>query len=465
MAIQLKKAGVQQVTIFEKAADVGGCWRDNTYPGAACDVPSHLYSFSFEPKHDWSRKYAQQAEIHAYLKHCARKYGVLEQIRFNTEVASASFDEARALWRVSLASGEVHEAQVLVSACGQLNRPLIPNLKGLSNFVGEQFHSARWDHSVPLAGRRVAVIGTGASAIQFVPEIAPQVAQLSVFQRSAPYVIAKSDRPYGKLEHALLSHLPLLQSLSRCLQYWSHEARALGFTKFASLMAIPKFSFLRRLQKQVSDPVLRQQLTPDYPVGCKRILISNDYYGALTRSNVAVIGEEISEVTATGVITSDGKQHAADVLIYGTGFKALDFLAPMQIAGRDGRDLNQAWRDGAEAYLGITVSGFPNLFMLYGPNTNLGHNSIVFMLESQIGYVIQAVQALARGVRVLEVKADVQQVFNARLQQLIKRSVWDADCTSWYKTASGKNTNNWPGFTFEYRQATRQLKLGDFQTV
>ena len=462
MAIRLRQAGYSQVTVLEKESDLGGCWRDNTYPGAACDVPSHLYSYSFEPKRDWSRKYAPQAEILGYLRHCARKHGVLEQIRFGCEVAEARYDDHRALWQARLASGETLEAEVLVSACGQLNRPATPRIAGRERFAGAQFHSARWDHSVELAGKRVAVIGTGASAIQFVPRVAAQAASLSLFQRSAPYVIAKPDRRYGALDH-LLARLPAATAVQRGLQYWSHELRALGFLHPA-LMALPKAGWSRYFRREVREPALKAQLQPDHPLGCKRVLLANDYYAALRQPQVRVVGEAIREITANGIVTADGVEHAADVLIYGTGFQAQDFLAPMRITGAGGRDLNAAWREGAEAYLGVTVSGFPNLFLLYGPNTNLGHSSIVFMLESQIHYVLQALKLLRRrGARALEVRADVQHRFNAGLQRKLADSAWGGSCTSWYKTESGRNTNNWPGFTFEYRWATRRLRAGDYR--
>ncbi len=460
-AIRLKQQGITELTVFEKAGDIGGVWRDNVYPGAACDVPSHLYSFSFEPKPDWSRRYAEQPEIHAYIKHCAQKYGVAAHLRLNTEVISARFDEARALWCVTLANGEMHEAQVLVTATGQLNRPLLAKLPGLASFKGAQFHSAQWDHSVSLAGKRVAVIGTGASAVQFVPRIAPTAAAVTLFQRSPPYVIAKGDRTYSRKAQQLFAKLPLVQSLSRAWEYAFHESRALGVVSFPALTSVMKIGFKQNL-KVVENADLRAKLTPDYPVGCKRIMISNDYYSALTRPNVAVVTETIQEVQADGVVTADGVLHPADVLIHGTGFAALDFLAPMQIIGSQGRDLNRVWQGGAEAYLGISVSGFPNLFMLYGPNTNLGHSSIVYMLESQIAYLLDALKHLSTGRKWLDVKAEVQGSFNAKIQARSKRTVWDAGCTSWYKTAEGKNTNNWPGYTFEYRRATRQLRLADY---
>ena len=466
MAIQLRQAGFEDFLLLEKAGDIGGTWRDNSYPGAACDVPSHLYSFSFEPKVDWSRKYAPQAEIHGYMQHCVDKYRLRPHIRLQAEVRSAAFDESAGLWRVSLSSGEELTAEVLISACGQLNQPAYPAIPGIEQFQGEAFHSARWRHDLDLAGKRVAVIGTGASAIQFVPQIQPRVAELKLFQRSAAYVLPKADRAYRPWELALLRRLPWLQRLDRSLQYLQHEVRGLAFISLPWLMKVFRSGFDRHLRRHIPDPALRARLQPDYPMGCKRILISNDYLPALAQANVQVIDTPIEAVTSTGIRTRDGQEHACDVLIYGTGFAATDFLAPMQIRGRDGVELNQAWREGAEAYKGISVSGFPNLFILYGPNTNLGHSSIIYMLESQFRYVLGCIQALqARGLRYLDVKAQVQQAYNRRIQADSHRTIWEQGCSSWYKTASGKSTNNWPGYTFTYRHLTRAPELADYDCI
>ena len=463
LAIQLRKRGIDDFLVLEKAASVGGTWRDNHYPGAACDVPSHLYSYSFEPKTDWSRKFAPQAEIVAYIQHCVDKHQLAGKIRCNTEVESAEFEQASGLWRVIGKDGEHYLAQALVSACGQLNQPAYPRIPGLESFAGEAFHSARWNHAYDLAGKRVAVIGTGASAIQFVPEIVPKVQHLTLFQRSAAYVISKPDRAYKRWELALLRRWPWLQQIDRGLKYVQHEVRALAFIHFPVLMKLFQFSFQRHLAAAIADPELQRQLQPDYPLGCKRILISNNYFPALAQGNVEIVNQAIQSITAHGVVTTDGREHPVDALIYGTGFAATDFLAPMQIKGLGGVELNQAWRDGAEAYKGISVNGFPNLFLLYGPNTNLGHNSILYMLESQFAYVLNCLDALQQqGLRYMDVKPQVQQRFNQHLQQVIRHSIWEQGCTSWYKNAAGKNTNNWPGFTFTYRQQTRHLELADY---
>ncbi|MBD2897635.1 Baeyer-Villiger monooxygenase [Actinomadura sp. RB99] len=455
MAIRLREAGVHDVVILERADGLGGTWRDNTYPGAACDVPSHLYSFSFERKTDWTRRFPPQPEILDYLWHCARKYGLVGRIRFGTEVTEARFDEDAALWRVSTTTGEL-DARVLVSACGQLNRPALPPIEGRESFAGASFHSSRWDHGTDLRGKRVAVVGTGASAIQIVPEIATEAAELRLFQRSAPYVIEKPDRPYRAWEKAVLRTVPGAYALSRARIYAMFESRALGFVKYPKLMGLMEKGFRKHLEEQVADPALRDRLVPGYRMGCKRILLSDTYYPALNRPNVRLVTDPIERVTPSGVATA-GEHHDVDVIVYATGFRSTDFLSPMKIVGRDGRELNEAWRDGAQAHLGITVSGFPNLFLLYGPYTNLGHNSIIYMLESQFRYVLGCVEALRRhGLDWIDVKPDVQEAFTREMRERMRTTVWEAGCQSWYMTEDGRVVNNWPGFTFAYRNATRR---------
>ncbi|SDS47621.1 Predicted flavoprotein CzcO associated with the cation diffusion facilitator CzcD [Halopseudomonas sabulinigri] len=466
MAIQLDRAGISDFLIVEKAAEVGGTWRDNHYPGAGCDVPSHLYSYSFEPRTNWPHKYARQPEIHAYLQHCVSKYQLRSRLRLNCELSSAEFDEAEGHWRVTTATGDTLHCRALITGCGQLNRPLMPKLDGIEQFAGAAFHSARWQPDVALSGKRVAVIGTGASAIQFVPQIVPQVASLDLFQRSAPYVLPKDDREYDAKHRARLQRFAWLHQLDRAWQYCTHEVRALGFVYFPSLVKHSEKSALKHLHKQIRDPQKRAALTPDYPMGCKRILISNNYYPALAQDKVALVTDPIDCVVPDGIKTRDGQIHPADVIIYGTGFAATEFLAPLRITGLQGRDLSSEWQRGAEAYKGISASGFPNLFMLYGPNTNLGHNSIVYMLESQFRYVVQCLQTLRRRrLRYLDVRSDVQLSYNQRLQHNAKRTVWAQGCSSWYLTAEGKQTVNWPGFTFAYRHQTRKPRLSDYDCV
>ncbi|WAS56617.1 alpha/beta hydrolase fold domain-containing protein [Burkholderia ambifaria] len=464
MAVALQRAGIHDFVIVERSHDVGGVWRDNRYPGAACDVPSHLYSFSFEPNPSWSRVFAPQPEIHAYLQHCARKYDLARHLRFGAEVERAQYDEARALWHVTLADGTTLSAAVLVSGTGQLSRPAMPDLPGIDTFRGRAFHSAHWDRDYPLAGKRVAVVGTGASAIQFVPAIAADVERLVVFQRSPAYVMPRPARAYRPWEQALFRRLPWAMKLHRASIYVRYESRAIAFTRLHGLMDVAVGRpFRKLLARDVRDPALRARLTPDYPIGCKRVLLSSDYLAALDRDNVELVTQRIRRVTETGIETDDGVHHPVDAIVYGTGFAATAFLSPMRITGRDGLDLNDAWRRGAQAYLGLTVPGFPNFFMLYGPNTNLGHNSIVYMLESQIAHVMRCVRAMRRnGATAIDVDPRRYRRFNAHVQQRLEGSVWSG-CKSWYVDASGHNSTNWPGFTLTYRWITRFTGLSAYR--
>ncbi|MEO9587132.1 MULTISPECIES: NAD(P)/FAD-dependent oxidoreductase [Marinobacter] len=464
MAIQLQNAGIESFTLLEKASGVGGTWRDNTYPGAACDVQSHLYSFSFEPKHDWSRKFGLQPEILGYMRNCVEKYGLAKHIQVNKEVDSAVFNEANNTWTVTTTDGDSLTADIIITATGQLNQPAWPNIPGLDTFAGKTFHSARWDHSHDLNGKNVGVIGTGASAIQFVPEVVPQVNALSLFQRSAAWVLPKPDRPFYKWEQTLFQKVPAWDRIYRFLIYWKNESRALAFTRFNSLLEIFARQAKRFAKHQVSDPEKFRHLIPDYKIGCKRILISNDWYSAVDQSHVELVSTGIERVVEEGVITTDGALHKLDTIIMGTGFAASEFLAPINITGRNGVSLNQAWTNGSEAYKGITVSGFPNLFMLYGPNTNLAHNSIVYMLESQVRYVLGCINTLsATPGMAMDIKPDRLRAFSEDVQAKLKNSVWDSGCHSWYLDSDGKNTVNWPGFTFTYRKATREVNPDDYE--
>ncbi|HHX33713.1 MAG TPA: alpha/beta hydrolase fold domain-containing protein [Gammaproteobacteria bacterium] len=460
MAVALRQAGITNFIILEKAHDVGGVWRDNSYPGAACDVPSHLYSFSFEPNPDWTRVFASQAEIYTYLRHCARKYALAPHIQFGAEVQQAQYNETDALWHVSLSDGSQLQASLLITATGQLSRPALPKLAGIETFQGHAFHSATWDHSYDLSGKRVAVVGTGASAIQFVPAIVDQVAQLSVFQRSPAYLKKRPDRAYTAREKTLFRSVPGAMKLHRASIYLRYEAQALAFTRFKGLMkwAVGR-PFQKLLAKDVADAELRAKLTPDYPIGCKRILLSSEYLKTMGKSNVELVTEGIKRITVDGIETNDGVQHPVDAIIYGTGFAATEFLAPMRITGRNGIELNDAWQKGAQAYLGMSVPNFPNFFMLYGPNTNLGHNSIVYMLESQIAHVLRCYQAMqTTESTTIEVDASRYRAFNKKIQQRLANTVWHG-CTSWYVDESGYNSTNWPGFTLSYRWLTRFSSL------
>ncbi|PXX91781.1 4-hydroxyacetophenone monooxygenase [Marinobacter vulgaris] len=463
MAIELKNSGIHSFTMLEKASGVGGTWRDNTYPGAACDVQSHFYSFSFEPKHDWSRKFGMQPEILGYMEQCVAKYGLAGHIRFNKEVASAGFDEDTNQWTVTTIDGDVFTVDILITATGQLNQPAWPNLPGMETFNGRVFHSARWDHDYELNGKNVGVIGTGASAIQFVPEIVPRVKSLSLFQRSAAWVLPKPDRPFYRWEQTLFQKIPAWDRLYRYLIYWKNESRALAFTRFNSLLEIFAWQAKRFAKSEVRDPHKLRNLIPDYQIGCKRILISNDWYRAIDQSHVDLVTTGIERIVEDGVVTSDGALHRVDALIVGTGFAASEFLSPMKITGRNGLSLNQAWANGSEAYKGMTVSGFPNLFMLYGPNTNLAHNSIVYMLESQFRYVLSCIETLRAEPGVaMDVKPDRLRDFSATVQKKLQTSVWESGCHSWYLDKNGKNTVNWPGFTFAYRKETRRVDPDDY---
>jgi len=463
LAIKLKTSDFNDFVILEKSASVGGVWSSNRYPGAACDVPSHLYSFSFEPRADWPERYASQAEILKYLRHCVQKYRLESHVLFGAEVTEAIWNEEAAHWTVRTAEGRVFETQALVTATGQLSRPFVPPLPGLKDFSGAAFHSAQWPQTLDLCGKRVAVIGTGASAIQVVPSIAPLVSKLYVFQRSAAYILPKRDRTYSRLELALFRSFPAALKLSRLWMYLQHEARAFAFVTWRAALKVKRGAFLRNLERGVGDPELRQRLIPDYNFGCKRILLSNDFFPALARANVELVTHAIREIRPHGIADQTGAERAVDCIICATGFSATDFLVPIKITGIAGQDLHQSWKTGAEAYLGMSISGFPNLFMLYGPNTNLAHNSIVYMIEGQIRYVMSCLERLRRGeIRALDVKKTVQQSFNARIQRRLQKSVWAKGCTSWYLTAARKNTTNWPGYSLGFRLRTRVPRWDDY---
>ncbi|MGO8994265.1 MAG: flavin-containing monooxygenase [Polyangiaceae bacterium] len=463
MAIALKRAAIESFTVYEKADRVGGTWRDNTYPGAGCDVPSHLYSFSFEPKADWSHVFSEQREIEAYFEHCADKYALRPHVRFHTEIVGARFDEARGAWTLEASDGRVFEANVLVAGCGQLNRPKVPAIPGLASFAGTSFHSARWNHAHDLRGRNVAVIGTGASAAQFIPRIAPLAGKLSVFQRSANWVFPRGDRAYRDVERWVFARLPAIERLHRRGIYLSLEARFYSLVQDSFMSRFTEWMARRHLNAQIANPALRAALTPDYPVGCKRIVISDDYYPTLERPNVALVTSPIDRVTEDALVTQDGARHPADTIIFGTGFESTSFLAPIAITGRDGARLADAWRGGAEAHLGMTVPGFPNLFLLYGPNTNLGHNSILFMIECQVRYTLACVRRLAeKQLSWIDVRRDAARRSNERLQRAIAKTAWAAGCTSWYKDETGKVTNNWSGPTLEYWWRTRRPEWSEF---
>lgn len=467
MAIRLKQAGIDDFTVIEREADVGGTWYVNRYPGCGCDVQSHLYSLSFAPNPDWSRMFATQPEILAYLKGCADRYGVRRHLRLSTEVRAARWDAGAGHWAITLSSGETISARVLVAATGGLSRPSIPQIEGLTTFDGPVFHSQQWDHSVDLHGKRVAVIGTGASAIQFVPEIAPDVAQLDLYQRTPPWVLPKPDRPISLAERLLYRASDRARRAQRNRLYWQLEARALAFVVNPRLLKIAERDARRHLRRQVPERALRARLTPDYAIGCKRVLISDNYYPAVCRDNVDVVTHGIDRVTAGGVVEMTGVERRADALIFGTGFQVANPLGPLDIQGVGGLSIHDAWSDRPKAHLGMTVPDFPNLFVMVGPNTGLAHNSIVHMIESQIAYILDALQTMqARDIATVNVRQGTLNRFDADVQARSRGTVWTSGgCASWYLDAQGNNFSLWPGFTWQYRRRTRRFRSADFDVV
>ena len=467
MGAKLRQADVTDFVILEKAATLGGTWRDNTYPGASCDAPSFLYSFAFAQKTDWSRRFAWQAELLSYSTELAIRHDLLKHCRFNAEVLGATYDAEASTWRLSCADGSDLEADFVITAVGQLNRPSIPPIAGVERFTGERFHSAQWDTAVNLTAKRVAVIGCAASAVQFVPQIAPLTAQLTIFQRSPNWLLPRKDRLYAARTQRLLTRWPALARLYHQFQWFYFGEMQLTplMKQVRWVQALARWRSLAHLRRQVKNPALRAKLVPDYPIGAKRVLFNDDYYPTLTRPNVRLVTAAIERLTPEGIRTRDGETHAADVIIFATGFKSTEFLAPMRIAGREGRLLSSEWRAGARAYLGVTVSGFPNLFMLYGPNTNLGHNSILVMIEAQVGYIVNALKKMqANGVRSIDVKQAVFEQYNHELQRDLANSVWSTAGASWYKLADGTITNNWPHSTIRYKRLLREARLEDYDT-
>ncbi|MEW6735941.1 MAG: NAD(P)/FAD-dependent oxidoreductase [Acidobacteriota bacterium] len=461
-AIRLKQDGINDFIILERANDVGGTWRDNTYPGCACDVQSHLYSFSFAPNPNWSRMYSPQAEIWAYLQHCARDYGLIPHIRFQHEVRNAIWQERAQHWRVETSQG-VYTASLVVAGIGALSEPSIPRLPGIETFMGKTFHSARWDHEYDLTNRKVAVIGTGASAIQFVPEIQPKVGALKVFQRTPPWIVPRIDRAISAKERRIFNKFPLAQQLTRFAIYWLREFFLLCF-RHPRLSSYFKNAAIRHLNRAVKDPVLRAKLTPNYTIGCKRILLSNNYLPSLTQSNVEVITEHIREIRPHAIVTEDGIEREIDTIIYGTGFHVTDIPLAKHITGKHGLTLAETWRGSPKAYLGTTISGFPNFFLLLGPNTGLGHTSVVFMIESQIAHVISVIRYIHKhNIAAIEPRLEAQATFLSEVDKKMRGTVWTAGgCKSWYLDATGRNSTLWPTFTWQFRHRAARLIPSDY---
>ncbi|MGH3361962.1 MAG: flavin-containing monooxygenase [Nocardioides sp.] len=466
-AIKLAEDAESDFLVVEKGHDVGGTWRDNTYPGAACDVPSQLYSFSFAPNPDWSMSFSPQPEIQAYIKRVAERADVLDRFVFDTEVRSADWDEDAGRWTVETSAGTVTAGTVIVGA-GGLSAPKLPDIEGIESFQGEIFHSARWDHDVDLQGKRVAVIGTGASSIQIVPELQKVVEHLDVYQRTAPYVLPRHDRKYTRVERALFKRFPAVQKAYRTGIYWGRETYVPGFTLEPKLALPAKKMALANIDKGITDPELRQKVTPTFEIGCKRILISNDYYPALGADNVDLVTDPIAKVTGDAIVTADGEERPIDVLVVATGFHTTDLPIAEQVHGRDGTSLAETWREqGMAAYKGTTVHGFPNLFFIVGPNTGLGHSSMVFVIESQVAYIRDAIATMRRHeYATLEPTRAAQEKWNADIQRRMKRTVWsNGGCASWYLDEHGKNTVLWPRTTFKFRELLSRFDVAAYDVT
>ncbi len=463
MGLKLQARGETSFVILEKADRVGGTWRENIYPGSGCDIPSHLYSYSFEPNPDWPEIFSAQPDILGYIENIVEKHQLSKHLKFNAKVTSAAWDDGAGFWRVGLGDGSTVTAETFVTAWGQLNRPKVPEVPGRDDFAGLAFHSAQWDASVDLTGKRVAVIGNGASAVQFVPEVAKVASQLTLFQRSPNWIVPRMNRPYTDAEKARFRAEPGFMAKVRGDIFEMAEARLEA--KRAGTLPVEEVPIpLANLHAQVSDPDLRAKLTTDYEIGCKRVLISNDFYPALTQPNVTLVTEAIAGMTPRGVVDSEGREYEADVVIYATGFETRSFVGDTGITGVGGLRLSDVWIDGPEAYLGLSVTGFPNLFMLYGPNTNLGHNSIIFMIEAQADYVLQALDAIGEA-GPLSVKQEVADAYNADLQKALAVTPWAGTCTSWYKTVDGRILNNWPHTARAYARAVERFDLEAYEVM
>ena len=464
-AVMLHRAGYDDVTVFERGERVGGVWSANTYPGAACDVPSHLYEFSFAQNPRWSRRYAPQAEIQAYLEDVARRHGVLERIHTSTDVTRARWEEERGRWVLQTSAG-AHEADVLITACGQLSVAKMPSIPGLESFAGPAFHTSQWRHDVELAGKRVAVIGTGCSAIQAVPAIQPLVEQLDVYQRSPGWTIPKMDFAYSDRMQRLFERFPLLQRLDRTAIFAFMELGAAAMTGHRSLLGPFRAVGRRQIKKAINDAELRAKVTPSDEIGCKRIMLTDEWYPALTKPNVELITDPIAEFTPSGVRMQDGRERPADALVLATGFKTHGFVAPMEIIGTAGRTLAEEWARVAHAYLGMSVPGFPNMFLLYGPNTNGGTGSVVYTIEAGVNHVIAALAALEQArARRIEVTRQTAEAFDRELRAALSQTVWHTGCTNWYVDENGNDPNQWPWLWSTYRRRTARIGPGAYELV
>jgi cation diffusion facilitator CzcD-associated flavoprotein CzcO len=462
-AVMLRRAGYRDVTVFDRGARVGGVWNHNTYPGAACDVPSHLYEFSFAPNPRWTRRFAPQAEIQAYIEDVARRHGVLDAIHTNTEVTGARWDEERSSWTLQTSSGP-HEADILITACGQLSVAKMPSIPGLESFAGPTFHTAQWRHDVDLSGKRIAVVGTGCSAIQTVPAIQPVVAQLDVYQRSPGWTMSKMDFAYTERTKRLFERFPLLQRLDRLAVFALMELGAMGMTGRRWALEPFRAGARRQINKAIEDPELRAAVTPEDEVGCKRLMLTDDWYPTLAKPNVELITDAIDAVTEGGVRVSDGTERPAEVLVLATGFKTHGFVAPMEIVGRDGRTLADEWAQVARAYLGASVPGFPNMFLLYGPNTNGGTGSVIYTIEAGVNHVLAALAELEQSrARRIEVRRRTAEAFDRELRTALAGTVWHTGCTNWYVDENGNDPNQWPWLWSTYRRRTARIEPGAYE--
>lgn len=462
MAIRLKQKDFHDFVIFERANEVGGTWRDNQYPGCACDVESYLYSFSFAPNPDWSRMFSPQKEIWAYLQRCAERFHILPHIRFQHEVKEAKWDDTEKRWEILTQQG-VHYARFLVTGAGALCEPKIPEIPGIESFQGKIMHSARWDHDHVLDGEEVAVVGTGASTIQFLPRIQPKLTRLYLFQRTPPWIVPSLDRPITARQLLLVKRIPFLQKLWRLRIYLTREAMGIAFRRTKMLETWEKIA-VRHLKRAIHDETLRAKLTPGYRIGCKRILISNDYYPALARENVELVTDPIREIRPHSIVTRDGKERKVNTLIFGTGFQVMEMPFARRIRGVGGRLLGDVWQGSPRAHLGTTVTGFPNLFFLVGPNTGLGHSSIVMIIESQIEHVLRALKFLKkkRGIA-LDPRAEAQDKFNELVDDKMKKTVWvTGGCISWYLDPSGRNSSLWPSSVGAFRRRVGRFNPADY---
>ncbi|WP_327703300.1 NAD(P)/FAD-dependent oxidoreductase [Streptomyces decoyicus] len=466
-AVRLRRQGITDFVVLERAGAVGGTWRDNSYPGCACDVPSHLYSFSFAPNPEWPRNFSGQPHIRAYLERVADTFGLRPHLRLNSEVQSLRWDAEALHWEVETAGGPL-TADVVVSATGPLSDPKIPGIPGLDTFPGKVSHSARWDHDYDLRGKRVAMIGTGASAIQIVPAIQPDVERLTLFQRTPPWVLPRADRKISTAEKWLHTKLPATRAARRGLLWSIRELQVSAFTKRPGELGLLEFLAKNHMKKAVKDPVLRAALTPDYRIGCKRILLSNSYYPALAQPNVDLVAAGLKEVRGSTLVGSDGSEVEADAIVFGTGFHVTDMPIAQRVTGVHGTTLAEEWKDGMEALRGASAAGFPNFLTLIGPNTGLGNSSMILMIEAQLNYLADFMRQLdvLGGKIALDARPSAVQDWNRRIQQRMTRTVWNTGgCDSWYLDANGRNTTVWPGTTGEFKKVTRQVDLAEYEVL